>query len=220
MSKLLLLDLFSGAGGCAKGYQLAGFYVVGVDINRQLHYCGDEFYQDDALVVLDLLLSGGVWHGYRLSDFAAIHASPPCQRYSICQNFLQQPHAYPDLIPAVRERLRASGKPWVIENVPGAPMLSGVMLCGSMFGLGVLRHRYFEASFPLFAPGPCQHNGTVKGGVYISVFGKGGRGFTKARGAQAMGITWMTIDEMRQAIPPVYTEWVGRQLVEVLRCHA
>jgi DNA (cytosine-5)-methyltransferase 1 len=222
MSKLLLLDLFCGAGGCAKGYQDAGFYVVGVDTAPQPHYCGDEFHQADALTVLDILLHPDNewmgWYGYRLSHVAAIHASPPCQRYSICQNFLRQPQAYPDLLPAVRERLRASGKPWVIENVPGAPMLSGLMLCGSMFGLGVLRHRYFEASFPLFAPGPCQHRGTVKGGAYISVFGKGGRGFTKERGGQAMGITWMTIDELRQAIPPVYTEWVGRQCREVLRC--
>ncbi len=218
MSKLLLLDLFSGAGGCARGYQLAGFYVVGVDLHPQPHYGGDAFYQDDALHVLDVLLSGGTWHGYRLPDIAGIHASPPCQRYSICQNFLQQPQAYPDLLPVIRQRLMASGKPWVIENVPGAPMLSGVILCGSMFGLGVKRHRYFEASFPLFAPGPCRHAGTVKGGAYISVFGKGGRGFTKERGGQAMGIDWMTVDEMRQAIPPAYTEWVGRQLMEVLVC--
>lgn len=216
----VLLDLFCGAGGCAKGYHLAGFSVVGVDLRPQPHYCGDVFYQEDALLVLDMLLAGGVWHGYRLSDFAAIHASPPCQRYSICQNFLQQLEAYPDLVPAIRERLMESGKPWVIENVPGAPMLSGVMLCGSMFGLGVIRHRYFEASFPLFAPGPCQHRGTVKGGAYISVFGKGGRGFTKERGGLAMGIDWMTIDEMRQAIPPAYTQWVGLQLREVLLCHA
>ncbi len=219
MKKLVLLDLCSGAGGCAKGYQLAGFFVIGVDLLPQPHYCGDAFYQEEALQVLDVLLAGGTWHGYHLADFAAIHASPPCQRYSICQNFLQARDTYPDLLPVMRDRLRASGKPWVIENVPGAPMPSGVMLCGSMFDLGVIRHRSFEASVPLFAPGPCQHQGTVKGGTYISVFGKGGRGFTKARGGQAMGIDWMTIDEMRQAIPPVYAEWVGRQLREVLLCH-
>ncbi len=202
MRKPRLLDLFCGAGGVAMGYARAGFEVVGVDIMRQPHY-PFAFCQADAMT-------------FPLDGFDVVHASPPCQAYSICQNFLQRPGAYPDLLPAVRQRLLAWGGLWMIENVPGAPIQQGVMLCGSMFGLGVLRHRYFESSTVVFAPVHCQHKGQVKDGSYISVFGKGGRGFTKERGSQAMGIDWMTINELRQAIPPAYTEWLGRQLLVVV----
>ena len=174
-----LLDLFCGAGGCAVGYAAAGFDVTGVDIRPQPRY-PYRFLQADAL-------------DFPLDDFDVVHASPPCQAYSICQNFLQRPDAYPDLLAVVRQKLLTWGGVWVIENVPGAPMQQGVMLCGSMFGLGVLRHRYFEASTVLFAPAPCQHQGSVKDGTYISVFGKGGRGFTRERGGRAMGIDWMTV---------------------------
>jgi DNA (cytosine-5)-methyltransferase 1 len=196
-----LLDLFCGAGGVAVGYAKAGFEVVGVDILRQPHY-PFSFVQADAVL-------------FPLDGFDVVHASPPCQRYSICQNFLQRIEAYPDLVPVMRRRLLQWGGLWVIENVPGAPMEHGVVLCGSMFGLGVLRHRYFESSVLLFPPGSCHHAGSVKDGTYISVFGKGGRGFTRERGSQAMGIDWMTIEEMRQAIPPAYTEWLGQQLLHV-----
>ena len=109
-----------------------------------------------------------------------------------------------------------ASKPFVVENVVGAPLPGALMLCGSMFGLGVLRHRLFASNVLLFAPGPCQHRGTVKAGQYVTVFGKGGNGYTKARGSQAMGIDWMTVRELSQAIPWLYTWWIGCQLHEVV----
>src|SRR6266536_2731566 len=96
------------------------------------------------------------------------------------------------------------------------PLPGSIVLCGTMFGLGVLRHRLFESNVLLFAPGPCQHQGTVKEGEYVTVFGKGGNGYTKARGSQAMRIDWMTVRELSQAILPRYTEWIGLQLMRVL----
>jgi C-5 cytosine-specific DNA methylase len=130
MSRPRLLDLFCGAGGAALGYQLAGFHVTGVDIAPQPHYCGDAFYQADAMT-------------FPLDGFDVVTASPPCQAYSTLGRF--SPHVtYPDLYEPTRERLTASGLPWVIENVVGAPYRSGFILCGSMFGLRVRRHRNFE----------------------------------------------------------------------------
>src|SRR3972149_6341276 len=129
MNKPSLLDLFCGAGGAARGYQRAGFYVVGVDIKPQPHYCGDEFYRADALT-------------YPLDGFDAIHASPPCQRYSWCA--LQKYRInHPDLIGAVRYELVKSGKPYIIENVAGARklLLNPIKLCGTMFDLPIWRHR-------------------------------------------------------------------------------
>src|SRR6266568_4871623 len=195
-----LLDLFCGAGGCAVGYAAAGFDVVGVDIVPQPRY-PFPFVLADALT-------------YPLDGFDVVHASPPCQRYSVTAALWQR--GYPDLVPQVYERLWASGKPFVIENVPGAPLPYALQLCGSMFDLSVLRHRLFASNVLLFAPGPCAHLGTVKDGQYVTVFGKGGNGYTRARGSQAMGIEWMTVREHSQAIPPVYTWWVGCQLLEVL----
>jgi DNA (cytosine-5)-methyltransferase 1 len=195
-----LLDLFCGAGGCAAGYAAAGFEVTGVDILPQPHY-PSHFIQADALA-------------FPLEDFDVIHASPPCQLYSVTSAIWQR--EYVDLVPLVRARLAASGKPYVIENVVGAPLPGSILLCDTMFGLGVLRHRLFESNVLLFAPGPCQHQGTVKEGRYVTVVGKGGNGYTKERGSQAMGIDWMTVRELSQAIPPMYTVWIGRQLLHVL----
>ncbi len=195
-----LLDLFCGAGGCAAGYVAAGFEVTGVDIVPQPRY-PFHFIQADALE-------------FPLDGFDVIHASPPCQRYSV--TFALWQREYADLVPLMRSRLWASGKPCVIENVVGAPLPGSIVLCGTMFGLGVLRHRLFESNVLLFAPGPCQHQGTVKDGQYVTVFGKGGNGYTKARGSQAMDIAWMTVRELSQAIPPRYTEWIGLQLMRVL----
>jgi DNA (cytosine-5)-methyltransferase 1 len=238
MSKPMILDLFSGAGGCAKGYQLAGFYVVGVDLNPQPHYCGDEFYQDDALMVLDLLLAGGIWHGYRLQDVAALHASPPCQGYSRSLGIarIHGVKEHPLLIGAVRWRLEASGKPWVIENVEGSDLPDALELCGSMFGLPIRRHRWFSSSLMLFGPGPCRHSPGFYNAIGGKIRGYGqfasgktyldGRGVTRKRegyyklsvGYTAMGIDWMSLAEMSQAVPPPYTEWIGWQLREVLVC--
>jgi len=198
MTKPVLLDLFCGAGGCAVGYARAGFDVIGVDIMAQPRY-PYSFVQADALT-------------FPLDGFDVIHASPPCQLYSVTSSIWHRD--YPDLLPLVRSRLWESGKPFVIENVVGAPLPGAILLCGTMFGLDVLRHRLFESNVLLFAPGACQHRGTVKEGQYVSVFGKGGCGYTKERGSRAMGIEWMTVRELSQAIPPVYTEWVGRQVVQ------
>lgn len=208
-----LLDLFCKAGGAGEGYRRAGFDVTGVDIEPQPNN-PHIFVQADALVYLDK-------HG---SQFDAIHASPPCQGYSVLKA-MHPGRKYPLLIEPVRDLLKRTGKPWVIENVPGAPVqhysdlfgTHGVMLCGSMFGLGVKRgflrrHRHFELSFPVPQPA-CNHEGRA-----VGVYGHGGhtgkhRMLYRDEAAQAMGINWMTRDEMCQAIPPAYTEWIGKHLL-------
>lgn len=236
--KPLLLDLFSGAGGAAMGYWQAGFVCVGVDLVDQRRY-PFEFHQDDALCVLDRLLAGEAWHGYHLWDFDMIHASPPCQEYSVSRHIrnavASTPNIRPKLLDDVYARLRISGVPWVIENVPGAPMPDSIKLCGSMFGLGVRRHRQFASSHLLFAAGPCAHTANFVELAGGKVRGCGSRrapvafvtpgGYkqrregvcTKADGQRAMGIEWMTIREMCEAIPPAYTRWIGQQLMGVVR---
>jgi DNA (cytosine-5)-methyltransferase 1 len=207
-----LLDLFCGAGGAARGYHDAGFDVVGVDIAQQPNY-PFTFIQEDALRWVEWIGPG--------RDFDAIHASPPCQAYSTLTRGTNRGREYPDLIGPTRALLEATGLPYVIENVPGAPLHDPVMLCGSMFGLGVRRHRGFETNWPLMRP-ECQHEAMPKrykvmrhGATYMSryapVYGDGG-GKEMAQWASAMGIDWMSRDEMTQAIPPAYTEWIGRQL--------
>jgi len=208
-----LLDLFSGAGGCAKGYQRAGFYVVGVDIKPQPRYCGEEFYQGDALEFL-------AEHGH---EFDAIHASPPCQSYSALRH-LHPERSYPDLVDETRRRLEACGVPWVIENVPKSPLRHCIRLCGSAFKIGVRRHRLFESSERI-AGVMCVHELQARP---IDVSGTGSRrkGERPDRGGgnsnkphslaearEAIGIDWMTRKELSQAIPPAYTTWIGRQLV-------
>lgn len=235
MSRPRLIDLFCGAGGCTKGYQRAGFYVVGVDNRPQPNYCGDEFHQADALE-------------FPLSGFDAIHASPPCQAYSVLRR--ANPDAeYPDLIAPVRDMLEASGVPWVIENVPGAPLRYSVELCGSMFGLGAIsgdgikvertyrelrRHRLFETSFPIMQS-PCQHRAealgvygggptgryTFENGARKDRYGRrGGYQGTIAEKREAMGVDWMGAGELNQAIPPAYCEFIGRYLLAELRARA
>ena len=204
-----LLDLFCGAGGCSKGYHDAGFDVVGVDINPQPRY-PFEFVQADAMT-------------YPLDGFDVIHASPPCQRYSRANRGLGNNSKYPDLLPKTRERLIDNGKPWIIENVEGAPMYFPFTLCGSMFGLRssagwLRRHRLFEMSWIVLAP-RCQH----PKGVSVGVYGNGtnswhkqklGRNVTVDEQREAMGIDWMTRKELSQAIPPAYTEWIGRRILD------
>jgi DNA (cytosine-5)-methyltransferase 1 len=142
-----ILDLFCGAGGAAAGYASAGWEVHGVDIAPQPHY-PYAFTRGDALSYLDE-------NGHR---YDAVHASPPCQHYSkATRRWAGAPASHPDLVSAVRERLRDLGLPYIIENVTHAPLVSPVVLCGSMFGLGVRRHRLFEASFPVPSPPACDH---------------------------------------------------------------
>ena len=216
MSKPVLLDGFCKAGGATRGYQMAGFYVVGVDIEPQPHYCGDEFIQAD---FFDVPLDG----------YDAIHVSPPCQGYSRMRHlpWLREKE-YPLLIEPVRQRLRGAGVPWVIENVEDAPLDPSFVLCGTMFGLPLYRHRRFESSHLMLSP---QHDGSHRhviwggrklgsrysansGGV-VGVYGHvAGPGIDIARAA--MGVDWMTRDELAQAIPPAYTEFIGEQLLAAL----
>lgn len=201
-----LLDLFSGAGGAAKGYQRAGFYVVGVDIKPQPHYCGDEFVQADAL---EYVAAYG-------QEFDVIHASPPCQAYSSTRSL--QGNTHPELIEPVRELLRAMDKPYVIENVPGAPLINPVTLVGTMFGLRTMRPRLFECSFEvpfMLAPSPDARIAKLghkpKEGEFVHVIGHAP---DVEYNRKAMGIDWMTRDELSQAIPPAYTEFIGKHLME------
>lgn len=219
-----LLDLFSGAGGCAKGYQRAGFYVVGVDINEQPDNCADEFIQMDALEFLDT---------QDLSRYSVIHASPPCQRFSRMQSLgIARNGGYnehPDLIEPTREKLIKTGKTYVIENVVGAPLNNFITLCGTMFGLKVYRHRIFESNRLIFSPSHIPHrdstpsagNGISPKG-FISVCGTGGiRGMNVKQimeyWSAAMEIDWMNRAELAQAIPPAYCEFIGRQIIEQLK---
>ena len=201
-----LLDLFCGAGGAAYGYMLAGFHVTGVDINPQPRYRGDRFIQADALEYC-------AEHGH---EFDAIHASPPCQGYSKTRNLHK--NAHPMLIEETRNALRAAGKPYIIENVPGAPLLNPTVLVGSMFGLRTMRKRLFETSFELpfmLAPSPAARHARMgrppQAGEYVHVVGHFS-GIEYCR--QAMGVTWMSQGELAEAIPPAYTEWFGRLLLE------
>lgn len=204
-----LLDLFCGAGGCSMGYHRAGFEVVGVDIKPQKNY-PFEFHCSDAFAFLEK-------HGH---EFDVIHASPPCQAYSVTKNFTAK-RDRPDLLPAVREKLIALGKPWIIENVPGAPMIPHYKLCGCMFNLPRLRRvRWFETSWNGFQfEGPHTHQPdviTVAGHGVPSHQRKFGRSVTLDERKAAMGIDWMGRDSLGLAIPPKYTEWIGQQLWHAL----
>lgn len=264
-----LLDLYCGAGGAAYGYMLAGFHVEGVDIKPQPHYRGHAFVQMDALEYL-AAHGGG-------QDYAVLHASPPCQAYSALKHYARPGH--PMLIQDVRAALQATGKPYVIENVIGAPLRWPLMLCGSMFGLQtecgaqLRRHRIFESNYLLMSPGHCRHGDraiAVNGHEFrneaerwqerrmetICISGDHPHNPRLWRAQQrrmkpatimivdatprdpatdtipqqnvrrnqiretfsvdeariAMGIPWMTMRELAQAIPPAYTQWIGDQL--------
>jgi DNA (cytosine-5)-methyltransferase 1 len=222
MTRPRLLDLFSGAGGAAMGYHRAGFDVIGVDIVDQLNY-PFEFWRADALEVLRLKGTSCAYHFS--GGFDAIHASPPCQAHSTLRS-LWTDRRHPDLIARTRELVRATGLPYVIENVIGAPLESPVLLCGSMFGLEangrqLRRHRLFESNVFVMRQ-PCQHRGQP-----VGVYGHGGggamtRGYkgTKQEYVDAMGMPWATKAEIAQAIPPAYTEHIGGYLMAELRARA
>ncbi|UYZ60109.1 DNA cytosine methyltransferase [Hymenobacter latericus] len=211
-----LLDLFCCEGGAAKGYVDAGFEVVGVDIEPQPNY-PYAFIQADAVQALRELVETGHWHGYALTDFAAIHASPPCQGYSNTQKL--QGNEHPLLIEPVRALLEQSGKPYAIENVPGAPLLNPITLCGTMFGLETTRHRLFECQPTLwFPPAPCSHvKKTTKMGrkpkpglEYMHIVGNF-NGVAYAR--EVMDMPWASRYGLAQAIPPAYTKFIGAHLL-------
>ncbi len=224
-----LLDLFCCTGGAGMGYHRAGFEVVGVDIQPQPHY-PFEFCQADAFSVLTQLCTGARWRGYLLTDLDAIHASPPCQEYSrVSGRALNgKRREYPDLIQPTRDALQATDLPYVMENVEGSPLRGGcIILCGSAFGLNVRRHRIFESNVALLSPG-CFHArqkprfrslDSRKPGRMACVVGVHGHLNYHGEDAlrrEAMGIDWMTMKELTQAIPPAYTEYIGKQLVAVL----
>ena len=188
------------------GYHRAGFEVVGVDIKPQPHY-PFEFHQADALT-------------YPLEGFDAYHASPPCQRYSTCTP-MQYRSNHPDLIAIVRTMIKKTGSPYVIENVANARrlLINPIKLCGTMFGLNIQRHRYFEISPEMFyLQIPCDHSVKI---VYVS----GSTGSSKAKFHRkdfivperraAMRTPWMTDKDLDQAIPPAYTEYIGKYLMNL-----
>jgi DNA (cytosine-5)-methyltransferase 1 len=227
----LILDVFSGAGGLAVGYHRAGFDVVGVDLAPQPRF-PFEFHQADAIATLRRLLNGERLGSYRLGDFAAVHASPVCHDWSKLASVSGRDGSA-ELLHQTLDLLPLTGLPWVVENVVGAPLADqsdlfgrhGAMLCGTMFGLRVVRHRLFETSFPLPAPPPCGSHV----GEFYSPAGHGdpnwkrrdanphlsGPGYAD-RCRAAMGIDWMNRDELAQAVPPAYSEWVGAQLLAVV----
>lgn len=207
-----LLDLFCGAGGAAMGYHRAGFDVVGVDLNPQPHY-PFEFIPADVMVNIPDI---------RWQTFDAIHASPPCQRYTRKSATWGRARVndieHPDLIEPVRQLLHGVGKPFVIENVMGAPLrASPIALCGTQFGLRIIKHRQFETNWNLLpCDVPCDHSD-----VYNPWQGKG-RSAAEHRAAQdtpwipqcggasrKAGVT----GDVNNAIPPAYTEFIGRQLI-------
>jgi DNA (cytosine-5)-methyltransferase 1 len=216
----LLLDLFCGAGGAGMGYYRAGFDIIGIDIEPQPNY-PFPFIQDDAIRLLT--------HGTIAEHYAdAIHASPPCQDHSKLANLPGRgAHGTGWMLAATREVLSATGVPWVIENVPGAPMRSDFRLCGCMFLSlpGLRRERWFETSWGGFdLRSPCSHMDetvTVAGHPGGSSTRDGSRGFgDTAAWKRAMGIDWMTAKELAQAIPPAYTEYIGAQLLDAVECAA
>lgn len=203
-----LLDLFCREGGAGLGFWLAGFDVVGVDIHKQPRY-PFPFFQADALEFVQQF-------GHA---FAGIHASPPCQLFSDTQQLQQNEH--PDLITPLRPLLDATGLPYVIENVEGAPLIEPVTLCGAMFpGLRTYRHRLFETNWLLTVPPEPEHvfpltkmGRPPQDGEFMHVVGN----FSgAAAGRKAMRMPWATRDGLREAIPPDFTEYVGKQLLRVV----
>lgn len=214
------MDLFCRAGGVSEGLLRAGFDVVGVDIgehakaynkgpgNPDRHERPARFVQADALE-------------YPLDGFDFIWASPPCQGY-IRSGISSKDGRHPLLIGPTRERLARSSALWTLENVPGSPLRRDLVLCGSIFGLAVRRHRHFELSWPLAAlVPPCNHSRPAAG-VYGHPHGKRGAwpGMLSSdlpTWSAAMGIDWMEAGDLAEAIPPAYAEWIGRQALALLQ---
>lgn len=243
-----LLDLFSCAGGAAAGYSRAGFEVYGVDMSPQPRYPFAHLVEDalsalDRLVFRDYLTfthPDGHQERLTLEDFSAVHASPPCQTYSATSSW--HDYAHPDLVGPTRELIVASGLPYIIENVVGAPLIDPLKLCGTEFDmvapdvdgvpLKMVRHRLFESNLPLVGNGGCRHDRSI---ITASVYGNGGGWSTEYRDSptrksgyipktpviqRLLGIDWMTKHEMSQVVPPVMAEHLGRQILEHVRSAA
>ena len=241
MARPRLLDLFCCEGGASRGYELAGFDVYGVDLFDQFSQKRYPYpcVQYDAIDFVAFLFYGGRWtftngEGLGKFDFAAIHASPPCQHASAGTR-AQDRSKYPRLIEPTRRWLRLLGKPYVIENVKGAALIDPIMLCGTMFALcatdddgtplEMWRHRLFESNVPLSAPGPCEHGkyATQVAGSYGGArrdkdearnVRHGGYVPSKLVQQELLGIDWMTERGMHQSLPPAYTEHIGRGLIQ------
>lgn len=228
-----VLDLFSGAGGAADGYVRAGFNVLGVDKAAQPHY-PYLFVQDDALYVMEELLRGkyyppGTDFYWTLDDFDLIHASPPCQLFTMYNNVKSIAKStsenYENLIPETRDLLRNSRKPYVIENVPRAPLEDYFQLCGTSFGIRVRRHRIFETNWgPITVP-PCDHkrftdkifpgSSNRPNGRTVCNIGE----YRVPLGTQKdhMQVDWpVTLHELSEMVPPVMTEHIGRQFIATI----
>jgi DNA (cytosine-5)-methyltransferase 1 len=206
----MLLDLFCGGGGATRGYQQAGFTVTGVDLAPQPNYCGDAFLQGDALHVASLIGQ----------DYDVIAASPPCQAYSlIAAGGRNRAATHVDLIALTRSLLRSLDKPYIIENVPQAPLVNPVFLCGTQFGLPIIRHRSFESNVELTTPEPCGYLATARNRHWDYVaYPYARKKWRPAWREHVMPVVWpwMTLLETGQAIPPAYTEFIGRQIMKVL----
>lgn len=223
----LLLDLFCCEGGASAGYVRAGFEVLGVDIAPQKRY-PYRFLQADALGFLQWLMDSGA-----IRQFAAVHASPPCQHESTLKSMVT--HYYPDLLAPTRDALVKMGKetgiPWIVENVATAAMHQGIQICGTALGLNVRRHRRFDSSHLLYGPGRCKHDLDN-----INVYGHNAWNYRKRSeeyrhwhrhnanqcpvpkvvAATAFEAEWMTLHGLAECIPPAYTEFLGRQLLAVI----
>jgi DNA (cytosine-5)-methyltransferase 1 len=221
MTRPRLLDLFSGAGGAAVGYHRAGFDVWGVDHCYHKTYP----YRQTVADAMDVLTDRRF-----LDLFDVVHASPPCQENTRAQHLRdaqgkQLGEHGGDLLSPVREALQAWGGVYVLENVPGAPMRPDMLLCGSSFGLAVRRHRWFESNAPLGLSPVCDHTSQGRPvGVYGSLaddIPKGGRtARTLAEASEAMGVDWMGWADLKEALPPAYTEHIGLQLLAALEVAA
>jgi DNA (cytosine-5)-methyltransferase 1 len=231
MTRPLCYDVFSGAGGAGYGYQQAGFRVIGIDNRPQSRYPCDGFIRMDAFEFFDAVERGE----YPLPDLW--HASPPCQAHTTLR-VMWNARDHVDLVGPTRDRLRRSGVPYVIENVPGAPLIDPIRLCGSSFGLGVdvydgwrqlRRHRLFETSFPMLQPACVHRTGT------IGIYGDHARDRRRKPGVRERGIDFPNSDriaigrtamgmpwaeqwrELSQAIPPAYTRFIGEQALRILQ---
>lgn len=223
----LVLDLFCCQGGATRGYQEAGFQVIGVDINPQPRYIGEGFVQADAVAYV-------LEHMEEIrQEFAFVHASPPCQGEGAPAKGTNavRGNPHPRLIEPTRDALEALGLPYVIENVAGSGVRKDLRLCGEMFGLGVIMHRFFEFGGGLEVPQPAhpRHRGRVRGwrhgqyfdGPYVAAYGKGGGKATVEEMREAKGIDW-TSDHLalREAIPPAYARYIGEHVQTWLQTRA
>lgn len=226
MEQPLLIDFFCGPGGAARGYADAGFRVIGIDIDPQPSY-PYEFIQADALEAMDQLIGTGEFAGIKLSEVAAFHGSPPCQRFSsltscrLREKGLTPESEHPDLIDPTRQRFMRSGLPYIIENVQGSTVNPTVILCGSMFGKRIWWHRLFETNFPVTAPAPCDHSFTPmnpfarKNHAAMMKEFPGQAPETVMAKEKGIDPAWMAYKERRQAVPLYYTEYIGRTLLQL-----